>query len=225
MNHSEQISDHLEGHPKYLAHHFKTMEQQTSSGKLGMWVFMAQELLFFSGLFCALGYVRLMYPDMIKQVHHTMDWRLGGINSVILLISSLTMSLCVRSTRLNQRATSIKYLLITMLCGVVFLGIKGYEWGTHFHEGLYPGKFFDPEPSLHITSNVAHIFYGMYYVMTGIHGLHIIVGLGLMTWMLIRLLRAEFNFEHYVALENTSLFWHLVDIVWIFLFPLLYLAR
>jgi cytochrome c oxidase subunit 3 len=225
MNHSEQISHHMEEHPKYLAHHFKTMEQQTSSGKLGMWVFMAQEMLFFSGLFCAFGYIRVMYPEMIKQVNPTMDWRLGAINSVILLISSLTMSLSVRSTRLNQRETSIKYLLATMLCGVVFLVIKGYEWGTHFHEGLYPGRFFNPEPALHITSHVAHTFYGMYYVMTGIHGLHIVVGLGLMTWMLVRLLRAEFNFENYVALENTSLFWHLVDIVWIFLFPLLYLAR
>lgn len=224
MNHSDPTSLHAD-HPKYLAHHFKTMDQQTSSGKMGMWVFMAQELLFFSGLFCAFGYVRLMYPDMIRQVQHTMDWRLGGINSIILLISSLTMSLCVRSTRLNQRSASIKYLLLTMLCGVVFLGIKGYEWGTHFHEGLYPGKFFHPEASLGITSNVAHVFYGMYYVMTGIHGLHIIVGLGLMVWMLVRLLRAEFNFEHYIALENTSLFWHLVDIVWIFLFPMLYLAK
>jgi len=221
MNNSEEMTDH----PKYLAHHFKTMDQQTSSGKLGMWVFMAQELLFFSGLFCALGYVHLMYPDMIKQVQPTMDWRLGGFNSIVLIISSLTMSLCVRATRLNQRTASIKYLLVTMVCGLIFLGIKAYEWTTHMSEGLYPGKYFDPDPHLHITSGAAHIFYGMYYVMTGIHGLHIVIGLGLMIWMLMRLKKNEFNSEHYVSLENTSLFWHLVDIVWIFLFPLLYLAR
>lgn len=221
MSNSDQHSDH----PKYLAHHFKTMEQQTSSGKLGMWAFMAQELLFFSGLFCALGYVHLMYPDMIKQVQPTMEWRLGATNSVVLMVSSLTMSLCVRSARLNQTSASIKYIIATMACGVLFLVFKVYEWWSHMSEGLYPGKFFDPDPHLGITSGAAHIFYGLYYVMTGIHGLHIVIGIGLMGWMLWRLTKSEFNSEHYVALENTSLFWHLVDIVWIFLFPLLYLAH
>ena len=220
MSNTEQYIEH----PKYLAHHFKTMDQQTSSGKLGMWVFMAQELLFFSGLFCALGYAHLMYPDMIKQVQPTMKWHFGAFNSVVLMVSSLTMSLCVRSVRLNQSSAAIKYILVTMGCGVIFLLIKVYEWWSHMAEGLYPGKFFDPNPHLGITSGAAHIFYGLYYVMTGIHALHIVIGLGLMSWMLWRLKNAEFNSEHYVALENTSLFWHLVDIVWIFLFPLLYLA-
>lgn len=212
-------------HPSYLAHHFKSMDQQTSAGKLGMWVFMAQELLFFSGLFCAYGYVRYMYPDMVQEAQKFMDWKLGGINSVVLLISSLTMSLCVRSARLNDRASSIRYLLLTMLCGLTFLGIKAYEWGMHFHEGLYPGKFFNPIPETGITSSTAHVFFGLYYVMTGMHGLHIVVGLGLMIWLLIRSKRGEFNHENYVSLENTSLFWHLVDVVWIFLYPLLYLAK
>lgn len=218
-------TDHTTDHPKYLAHHFKTMDQQTASGKMGMWVFMAQELLFFSGLFCALGYVHLMYPDMIKQVQPTMEWRLGGTNSIILMISSLTMSLSVRATRVNDRNNSIKFLIATMACGVAFMVLKIYEWWSHMAEGLYPGKFFDPDPHLGITSGAAHIFYGLYYVMTGIHGLHILIGIGLMGWMLWRLFKNEFNAEHYVALENTSLFWHLVDIVWIFLFPLIYLAR
>jgi cytochrome c oxidase subunit 3 len=212
-------------HPHYLAHHFKSMDQQTSSGKLGMWVFMAQELLFFSGLFCAYGYVRFMYPDMVAEAQKFMDWRLGGLNSIILLISSLTMSLCVRNARLNNRIGSIKFLLVTMLCGVAFLAIKGMEWTSHFHEGLYTGKYYHPEAGVIITSNTAHVFFGLYYVITGMHGLHIVVGLGLMTWLLIRSYRGEFNSENYVSLENTSLFWHLVDIVWIFLYPLLYLAK
>lgn len=219
------MSDDHQNHPPYLAHHFKSMDQQTSAGKLGMWVFMAQELLFFSGLFCAYGYVRYMYPSMVQEAQKFMDWKLGGFNSIVLLVSSLTMSLCVRSARLNNRVSSIRYLLLTMLCGLIFLGVKAYEWGMHFHEGLYPGKFFNPIPETEITSSTAHVFFGLYYVMTGMHGLHIIVGLGLMVWLLIRSKRGEFNHENYVSLENTSLFWHLVDVVWIFLYPLLYLAK
>jgi cytochrome c oxidase subunit 3 len=212
-------------HPHYLAHHFKNMSQQTSAGKLGMWLFMGQEILFFSGLFCAYGYVQYMYPDMLTDAKRFMDWRLGFINTIILLLSSLTMSLCVRSARLNQKKMSIRFLLVTMLCGSLFLGIKAYEWLAHFHEGLYPGRYFQPIAELGITHSTAHVFFGLYYVMTGMHGLHIIVGLGLMAWLLRRSLRNEFNHENYVSLENTSLFWHLVDIVWIFLFPLLYLVK
>ncbi len=216
---------HDDGHPKYQAHHFKSMDQQTSAGKLGMWVFMGQELLFFSGLFCAFGFVRYMYPDMVAQAQTSMDWRLGGVNSIILLISSLTMSLCVRSARSNNKSGTVKFLIATMICGFVFLVIKGTEWGMHFHEGYYPGKYFHPIAEAPIQDPLAHIFFGLYYVMTGMHGLHIVVGLGLMIWMLIRTIKGEFNSENYVSLENTSLFWHLVDIVWIFLYPLLYLAK
>jgi cytochrome c oxidase subunit 3 len=222
---STDVHAHSEDHPHYLAHHFKSMDQQTSSAKLGMWIFMAQEMLFFSGLFCAYGYVRFMYPDAITQSLQYMDWRLGGINSIILLISSLTMSLCVRSARLNDRNTSIKYLVATMFCGIMFLAIKAYEWGSHFHEGLFPGRFYRPEADITISSHTAHVFFGLYYTITGMHGLHIIVGVGLMLWLLRRSLRNEFNSENYVSLENVSLFWHLVDLVWIFLYPLLYLAK
>ena len=138
---SSETHEHSAEHPHYLAHHFKNMEQQTASGKLGMWIFMGQELLFFSGLFCAYGYVRYLYPSMVADAQKYMDWRLGGLNSIILLISSLTMSLCVRSARLNDRNTSIKYLLTTMLCGILFLVIKACEWGMHFHEGLFQVVF------------------------------------------------------------------------------------
>ena len=218
------MADHP-SHPPYLAHHFKSMDQQTSSGKLGMWIFMSQEILFFSGLFCAYAYVRFMYPDAVVEGLRFMDWRIGGINSIILLVSSLTMSLCVHATRSNKPALARNYLLATMACGLLFLGIKGFEWFSHFHEGLYPGAYFKPLPELGIHAEGAHIFFGVYYIMTGMHGLHIVVGLGLMCWMLVRICRKEFNNEHYVALENTSLFWHLVDIVWIFLYPLIYLAN
>ncbi len=221
---SNETQEHLE-HPPYLAHHFKTMDQQTSSGKLGMWIFMGQELLFFSGLFCAYGYMRVLYPDMVAESLNYMDWRLGGINSIILLISSLTMSLCVRSARVNNTNLSIKYLWATMTCGLAFLIIKGYEWSSHFHEGLFAGKFYSPNAEVEITSHTAHVFFGLYYVITGTHGVHIIVGLILMVWLLIRLKRGDFNSENYVSLENTSLFWHFVDVVWIFLYPLLYLAK
>jgi cytochrome c oxidase subunit 3 len=222
---SQHSSEEHNHHPDYLAHHFKSMDQQTSAGKLGMWIFMGQELLFFSGLFCAYGYMQYMYPDMVADSKRFMDWRLGGINSIVLLVSSLTMSLCVRSARLNQRNSSIRFLALTMLCGIIFLMIKGFEWVTHFHEGLYPGRYFNPLSDLNIVDNTSHVFFSLYYIMTGMHGMHIVVGLGLMVWLMIRSFRNEFNHENYVSLENTSLFWHFVDVVWIFLYPLLYLSK
>ena len=135
------------------------------------------------------------------------------------------MGLAVRSARSNDKKGTIRFLVSTMFCALLFLTIKGLEWKMHFAEGYYPGKFFHPVPGAEVQDPLAHIFFGLYYVMTGMHGLHVVVGFGLMTWLLIRTMRNEFNSENYVALENTSLFWHLVDIVWIFLYPLLYLAR
>jgi cytochrome c oxidase subunit 3 len=220
---SSSVEDHT--HPAYLAHHFKTMDQQTSSGKLGMWVFMSQELLFFSGLFCAFGYVRYMYPEMLLEAQGTMDWVIGGINTVVLLVSSLTMSLCVHATRSLQYEKAKKFLIITFLLGFTFLCIKGSEWAHHMHEGYLPGKYFSPHVDALVQNPLAHIFFGLYYVMTGMHGLHVIIGLGIMIWMYTRIRKKEFNRDHYVALENTSLFWHLVDIVWIFLYPTLYLIK
>ena len=220
----QEHSSH-EGHPHYLAHHFKSMNQQTGSGKLGMWIFMGQELLFFSGLFCALGYVRYMYPDMVREAQMSMDWMVGGVNTVVLLVSSLTMSLCVHAARSNDSLRARKFLIITFVLGCLFLMIKGSEWFLHMHEGYFPGKYFNPIPEAPVQNALAHIFFGLYYIMTGMHGLHVIIGLGLMIWMYLRLKRLDFNSENYVALENTSLFWHLVDIVWIFLYPMLYLVK
>ncbi|MBX9703430.1 MAG: cytochrome c oxidase subunit 3, partial [Silvanigrellaceae bacterium] len=139
------------------------------------------------------------------------------------LVSSLTMGLCVRSARLERQKESRILLLLTMFCGVLFLCIKGYEWHHHMHEGLFPGRFYNPHHDLQLHTQMAHIFFGVYYTMTGMHALHIVVGLGLMVWMLVRINRREFNYENYIALENTSLFWHLVDVVWIFVYPLIYL--
>lgn len=212
-------------HPKYLAHHFKNMLQQTNSGKLGMWVFMAQEVLFFSGLFCAYAYMRFMYPDMVLEAQKSMDWVIGGMNTIVLLVSSLTMSLCVRSVRVNDNSKAKLFLIITFILGFIFIGIKGSEWAHHMSEGYLPGKFFKPIPGAEIQNPLAHIFFGMYYVMTGMHALHVIVGLSLMIWIFLRLKRNELNSENYVGLENTSLFWHFVDIVWVYLYPILYLVK
>jgi cytochrome c oxidase subunit III len=220
------VHDHgHHNHPHYLAHHFKTMDQQTSSGKMGMWLFMAQEMMFFMALFGGFFYMRFMYPEDVTAAQMSMSVPLGILNSVILLFSSLTISLCVYYTRLHKYGLAKFFILVTMLCGAVFLSIKGFEWYHHIHEGLLPGRYYHPEDPFYKNILMAPMFFGLYYVMTGMHGLHIIIGLGLMTWMYRRIAKQEFNFEHYVALENVSLFWHLVDIVWIFLFPIMYLIH
>jgi cytochrome c oxidase subunit 3 len=219
---------HGHAHPKWLAHHFDTPAQQFDTAKLGMWVFLAQELLFFSGIFVAYGVYRSWYPEMFKAAAHQLDKIMGATNTVVLLFSSLTAALAVRSAQVGNKKATGNYLLVTIGCACMFLVIKFFEYKHKFEAGLLPGRFFHPH-----LEHLAHgsppmpantgSFFGIYFMATGIHGLHVIIGIGILIWIWMRNNRGEFSKEYFTAVDIAALYWHLVDLVWIYLFPLLYL--
>jgi len=204
------------------AHHFQSAEHEFQTCKLGMWIFLVQEILFFSGLFLAYGIFRWMHPEMFFGAHKTLDVTLGATNTVILIFSSLTMALAVRAAQLNQRGQSAVLLVITLLCAFGFLVIKYFEYSHKFHLGMLPGRLYFYDGLTQFRD--PHIFFGVYFIMTGLHGIHVIGGIVVIGWILRRTLRGEFSSEYYTPVEMTGLYWHLVDLIWIYLFPLLYLV-
>ena len=209
-----------EAHHPALAHHFDNLAQQSEAATLGMWVFLVTEVLFFGGLFATYAVYRSWYPDAFAAASHELDIVLGTTNTAVLIASSLTMALAVRSAQQGRRLPLVAYLVLTMALGCVFLGIKTYEYHHKFVEGLVPGPAFRfPGPEwAH-----AEIFFCLYFAMTGLHALHMIVGLGVLAVMLVMGARGRFGPHYYNPIECSGLYWHFVDIVWIFLFPLLYL--
>lgn len=296
-------------HPSYLQHHFDTPEQQYSSGKLGMWLFLSTEVLLFAGLFCAYGVYRAIHPEIFIYAHHFLDTKLGAINTVILLCSSFTMAWAVRASQLNQRKLMAVLLSLTILGGFGFMGIKYVEYSHKIHDGLMWGKKYQPVAGGHGDEVVAadehgaadehaaaeaelaealdadaaaqaaveadpnaayglpeslkveasnvptapagpagtidevttrpdelpsataenvqnvHIFFGIYFLMTGLHGIHVLLGMAAIAWVLMRGLRGDFSAAYNTPVDLVGLYWHLVDLIWIFLFPLLYLIH
>ena len=209
-------------HPQHpaLAHHFDNLAQQQEAATLGMWVFLLTEILFFGGLFLVYTIYRTWYPDAFAAASHHLDIPLGTINTAVLIGSSLTMALAVRSAQIDARTWIMVFIALTMILGGVFLGIKGVEYSHKFHEHLVPGPDFQFERPF---AQPAQIFFSLYFVMTGLHALHMIIGMGLMVWMLWWAYNGTFANGYYSPVEIVGLYWHFVDIVWIFLFPLLYL--
>lgn len=206
--------------PAYLQHHFSDAEQQRESAKLGMWVFLLTEILLFGGLFAFYVFYRAWNPDMFYNAHVHLDRLLGGTNTVVLIISSLTIALAIRSIQLNKRKQSMYFLATTILLAAVFLVIKYFEYSHKFHLGMLPGKYYTYTG---IEGTNPHIFFSVYFSMTGLHGLHVIFGMIAIGWVFWRTKKGEFSSEYYTPVEMVGLYWHLVDIIWIFLFPLLYL--
>jgi cytochrome c oxidase subunit III len=228
---AEHAHDDGHGHhgPAWLAHHFDTPAQQFDAAKLGMWVFLAQELLFFSGLFVAYGVYRSWYPEMFRAASHQLDKIMGGTNTIVLLFSSFTAAMAVRSSQLGKKKATGNFLLITILCACAFLVIKYFEYSHKFHAGLLPGRFFHPHVE-HLVAGSPPLpantgsFFSIYFMMTGVHGVHVVIGIGLLIWLWIRNNRGEFSKEFFTPVDIVALYWHLVDLVWIYLFPLLYLV-
>lgn len=210
--------------PWFLAHHFDTMDQQTSSAKMGMWLFLCTEVLMFSGLFLAYFILRVLYPEMVLAAGEELDKVLGGVNTVVLITSSLTMALAVRSAHTNQAKATTRYLIATIALALCFMVVKYFEYSHKIHLGLLPGDAFDAIENAHLPK-YARVFFGIYFCMTGLHGIHVMIGVGIMIWLVIRNQRGEFNSQNFVAVENAGLYWHIVDLIWIFLFPLLYLVK
>jgi len=343
--------DHEHGHDPYLAHHFDTPQQQYQSAKMGMWVFLATEILMFGGLFCAYAVYRGLHPEVFLYAHHYLSWELGAINTIVLLASSFTMAWAVRASQLNQKPLLIGLLCLTLLGGFGFMVIKTIEYADKWEykwvgasNMFYPGNEqmrqayiashdlhggghgeahgddhaaghdgehdaekaddphegeagsddahahahdhdpasgdqatdpVDPAPSPTPTSTVAavhtdmepvaagptglmldhgddahaaghapleyedlgpveqyrtHIFFQIYFLMTGLHGLHVLVGMGLIGWVLLRAMGVGFagsaiTARNFTSVDLVGLYWHLVDLIWIFLFPLLYLIH
>jgi len=251
---------HAHAHPDFLQHHFDTPAQQFDASKLGMWVFIATEILMFGGLFCAYAIWRGLEPQVFDQAHHFLNKILGATNTVVLLFSSLTAALAVRSAQVGKRNATSVYLIITILCACVFLVVKYFEYSHKFHLGLLPGHCFghpglsaaiqngeevgtclrmhgdaspvmpewvkavDESGNVQLLPPRANMFFGLYFVMTGLHGLHVLVGMSILTWVLIKNIRGNFSAQYFTWVDLGALYWHLVDLVWIYLFPLLYLV-
>lgn len=209
-------------HKHHYAHHFKDAMHEFLSAKEGIWVFMVTEILMFGGLFVGFFLYHSMYPQTFLEGASYLDWKLGAINTVVLIASSFTMALAIHfiQTGKNQRASLM--LIITLLCAATFMVIKYFEYTHKFHLGLFPGKFLNyPEA---INANLG-LYFGFYYCMTGMHGAHVLIGMGLITWVLIRNMRGDFDQHYFLPVEGVGIFWHIVDLIWIFLFPLLYLIE
>ncbi|MFG0252253.1 MAG: cytochrome c oxidase subunit 3 [Phycisphaerales bacterium JB038] len=282
---------------EHLAHHFDTPQQQFASGKLGMWVFLATEILMFGGLFCGYAVYRANHPEIFQYGAKFLNSNLGAINTVILLCSSFTMAWGVRAAQLGQKRLLVLLMALTLLGGFGFMGIKYVEYEHKWHEGLLPGAHYDPgahgEADSHggeahdetteatdshaddagtadeapgempeetpmeapsglseqssiptspagpaglvsLDAGIVHeeemeepemtrLFFSWYFGMTGLHGIHVLVGMGLITWIMLRGLRGDFGPKYFLPVDLVGLYWHLVDLIWIFLFPLLYL--
>jgi cytochrome c oxidase subunit 3 len=291
-------------HDKNLAHHFDTPLQQFDAGKLGIWLFLTTEILLFSGMFCAYAVYRHNHPEVFEYADHWLNPTLGGLNTLVLIFSSFTMAWAVRAAQLGQQKLLVRLLTITLLCGVVFLGVKFVEYKDKWQHATLPGAFYDPKhapggghhaaagsagegvtsapastpapgtspasasaakltlvlPPLPmvgpdaalqnqsqippaaigprgVAANVTEplelpgepanvqVFFGIYFVMTGLHALHVIAGMAVIAWILRRSIRGDFGPEFFNPVDFTGLYWHLVDLIWIFLFPLLYLIH
>ena len=271
----------------FLAHHFDTPSQQFEAGKLGIWLFLATEVLFFSGLFCAYAVIRASHPEIFYYAHYFLDLRLGALNTCVLLVSSLSAALAVRYAQLAQRRGLIISVAITLCCALSFLAVKYVEYAHKFESGLLPGVHFNPEqqlwevpafrrqhpaaaalaeklrqratqpdtqpmpselsrpnrealeplfragvlgphaedPNLPSRPNNAHVFFSLYFFMTGLHGVHVLGGIAVWLWILVRAVRSEFGPSYFGPVDGAALYWHLVDLIWIYLFPLLYLIH
>lgn len=211
-------------HAPHLQHHFATAAQQKDAAKFGMWIFLATEVLFFGGLFMAYAAFRYFYPETFLAAHEYLSTPLGATNTVVLITSSLTMALAVRAAQLGNRQQLLLFLALTFLFACAFLGIKYVEYSHKFHDGLLPGQFYSPAPGIHIEG-LPHVFFGLYFVMTGLHGVHVVAGMIVIAWVFIRSAQRRYSAQYYTPVENVGLYWHLVDVIWIFLFPLLYLVK
>ena len=253
-------------HSPVLKHHFDNLEQQHSAERLGMWMFLATEVLFFSGVFVAYTVYRYFFPGEFEFASsHLILW-IAALNTGLLITSSLTMTLAIRAAQLGDRAGLIRYLLVTAVLGTAFMGFKAFEYATDFHEKYVPGAIFraeltraelelsgvsaadaahhefkggqqhwaqalaknnagkQPGDDGYLSPGRVQLFLCFYYIMTAIHGIHIIVGIGCILWLVHQAYAGKIPRENYSTVEVVSLYWHLVDMIWLFLMPLLYLA-
>ncbi len=212
------MSDHASS---ALAHQFEDLEQQHEAASFGMWIFLATEVMFFGGLFASYTIYRNLYMPGFEAGSHMLNVTIGAINTAILIGSSLTMAMAVRAAQMGKRNALMTFLIMTILLGLAFVLIKlTLEWRHDYLEGLAPGVNFT-FAGAHAKS--VELFFFFYFAMTGVHALHMVVGVGILTFLLVQAWRGQYGPDRFNPVEGAGLYWHFVDIVWIFLFPLLYL--
>jgi len=229
-------------HSPHLHHQFESIKQQADAGNLAMWLFLLTEVMFFGGLFTVYMVYRNWYYPAFVAASHQLDWKLGAINSVLLITSSLTMALGVWSAQMRRQGALILCLVLTFVLGLVFLGIKGGEYKEKFEKHHFPGanyslqSFVNPssdpvamaagdKPLPLDTARKTEVYFDLYFAMTGMHALHMIIGMGILIFMIFRAKAGAYTTGHTAYVEYFGLYWHFVDIIWIFLFPLLYLIN
>jgi cytochrome c oxidase subunit 3 len=210
-------------HPEGLAHHFESFEQQREASFFGMWVFLITEIMFFGGLFAAYVVYRSAHQEAFHIGSSMLDIGWGSFNTVVLIGSSLTMALSVWAAQTSRRKLIVVFLLLTVVLGSTFLGVKAIEYSHKFHEHLIPGPHFAMEEFPPDQAPYVQMFFNLYFLMTGLHALHMVIGIGLLLTLVVMAARGAFTPENHNLVEGVGLYWHFVDIVWIFLFPLLYL--
>jgi cytochrome c oxidase subunit 3 len=208
-------------HASELRHHFDNTTQQFDSSTLGMWLFLLTELMFFGGMFVSYAVYRGLYPQAFASASETMNLMIGTINTAVLICSSLTMVLAVRSAQLGRKKPLVWFLVATLLLGCIFLALKYVEYHEKWVDHHIPGPGFRYTESAYFHQ--AQILFFLYFAMTGMHALHMIVGAGLLVTLIVMAARDRFSPAWYTPVETVGLYWHFVDVVWIFLFPLLYL--
>jgi cytochrome c oxidase subunit 3 len=205
------------------APHFRSSEEEFDASKIGMWLFLTTEVLLFAGLFVAYAVFRMLYPEAMRNGSHLLDWRWGAFNTLVLLVSSFTIATSIRNAQKNQQGWLKFNLAFTVLCGAGFIAIKLlFEYGPKWAQGKRPGSLFTYPFA---TDPHEPIWWSVYYCATGVHATHVLVGMVLITWLLVRAAKGKYGPTHYMGLEIVGLYWHLVDLIWIFLFPLLYLIH
>jgi cytochrome c oxidase subunit 3 len=204
-----------------VAHQFETIDQQHEADVLGMWTFLATEVMFFGGLIMCYTFARYSYPQIFEAASHHLYVAYGGTNTAILLCSSYTMALAVRAAQLGRRTAVVGFLSVTIAFGLAFLAVKGFEYHTDFVDHLVPRWDFKWDGP---GAREAEIFFWLYFTLTALHALHVTIGIGILAVMALLASQGRFQAGKDMPVEIAGLYWHFVDIVWVFLFPLLYLA-
>jgi cytochrome c oxidase subunit III len=218
---AEHAAEHH--HPSYLGHHFDTLEQQHDANVVGMWTFLITEIMLFGGLFVAYTVFRVLYPQAWAEGSHHLNIFIGTTNTAVLILSSFTVVLAVHAVQTNQPRRATVFMIATIILGLVFLGFKGVEYYEHWVHHQIPGALFQYEGSNPELASRVHLFTFMYFMMTGTHALHMIIGISVVAYITVRIWRGKYHSRYFTPVELTGLYWHLIDIIWVFLFPLLYL--
>jgi cytochrome c oxidase subunit 3 len=207
--------------PSRLAHHFPDMKTQEHAARMGMWLFLSTEILLFAVLFTAYAVYRFLFPVGFEEASKLAHVSMGATNTVVLITSSLTAALAIHYARHGENRKVVGLLAITIGFGALFMVLKGYEYYHHYLAGQLPGKLYHYAG---VQGPGVSMYFTVYFLMTGLHGLHVLIGMTLLGWVAMRAARGEFGPGYYTPVELTGLYWHLVDLIWIFLFPLLYLV-